>query len=262
MATNSGQVQNNLPIIPSTFTYNSHIPLQMPYQQQPYNQPQQGAYQQGPPVMYIPNQAAYPNQIMYQPINNQPIINQPINNQPIINQPINNQPINNQPIINQPINNQPIINQPIIHQPQSQQMIYHQSQNPNAQQLVVVATPTTIKRCRYNQDIKHTNQCMIMGQIVKSLKTNNIQEVDIDLVPLAVALSNLIPRMTKTVMEIIVDYHFSNPEAIQIMGRRDGAPYGGHYDGANTNLDLKKLPDSLLIILHEFILLTKTHSAK
>lgn len=221
MATNSSQVQNNIPIIPSTFTYNSHIPLQMPYQQQPYQQPQQGAYQQGPPVMYVPNQASYPNQVMYQPPNQQSI----------------------------------------IYQPTSQQVVYHQSQTPNTQQLVV-ATPTTIKRCRYSQDIKHTNQCMIMGQIVKSLKTNNIQEVDIDLVPLASSLSNLIPRMTKTVMEIIVDYHFSNPEAIQIMGRRDGAPYGGHYDGANTNLDLKKLPDSLLIILYEFILLTKTHSAK
>lgn len=129
----------------------------------------------------------------------------------------------------------------------------------------VTIVPSTIKRCKFdNMAINASGHCMIMAQIIKALKLTQSSDVDVDLAILAQGLGNLIPRMTKTVMDIIVDYNYSNPEVIQIMGRANGAPYGGLYDSQNNNttMDLKKFPDGLIIVLHEFMKLMKSHTVK
>ena len=70
--------------------------------------------------------------------------------------------------------------------------------------------------------------------------------------------------MRKAVMEIITDYNASNPEVFKVMGKKGSAPYGGIYDSTakSTSFDLAKFPDSLIIILAEFIILNNTHAKK
>lgn len=125
----------------------------------------------------------------------------------------------------------------------------------------VQTVPATVKRI-FNPDVKNINQTLIMDQIIKTLRARKVRECEINLQELAVSLSNLIPRMTKAVMEMIIEYKVANPEAVQIMGKKDATPYNGHYDPAQntTSFDLLKLPDSLVIILNEFINLMERHA--
>ena len=113
----------------------------------------------------------------------------------------------------------------------------------------------------FNKEINHTGQCMILGHIIRSLKSEDNVEFNIDQNSLAEELGSLNVRMTRTVMEIIMDYNHSNPEIFKIMGKEHGAPYGGFYENIsnNTTFDLIRFPDSLIVILYRFIELNNTH---
>lgn len=236
-------------------------------------------YQQSTVVQSFPVQSFAPQ---YQPTGHvsmgvhlfAPAVNMPMNQG--INQPINqanNQPINPQmyaqPVVyavpNQtyqiPANVQFVI-PPTQFQQQPQN--YQQARVPapnNYHQGVNNPINSAVRKIKYDPDAKSTGETMIMDQIMKSLKAQN-REMDIDMSILANGLTNLNPRMTKTVMEMISDYHVANPNNVQIMGRKDGAPYGGIYrnDANETEFDLKHFPDSLIMILNEFITLMKTHA--
>lgn len=120
-----------------------------------------------------------------------------------------------------------------------------------------------MRKCKFDSlTINTSGQCVILTQLIKSIKQSQVTEVEIDLVTLAKFLSDLNPRMTKTIMDIVVEYNHSNPEVIQIMGRANGAPYGGLYDSEHnhTSMDLKKFPDGLVIVLYEFVKLVQIHA--
>ena len=122
----------------------------------------------------------------------------------------------------------------------------------------------TTKAAVWDSTVKQSGQSMIFGQIVRTLKLNKVAEKNIDLTDISTGLSQLNPRMRKAVMEIITDYNVSNPEVFKVMGKKGGAPYGGIYDSSvnSTSFDLSKFPDSLIIILEEFIILNRKHAKK
>lgn len=118
--------------------------------------------------------------------------------------------------------------------------------------------PVTIspvyRKVKFDPNTKHANYTMILDQIIVAIKKNNIKECDIDVAALAYALSNLIPRMRKCVMEMIAEYKAANGGDVVIMGRVSNVPYRGTYDKAadTASYDLMELPPSLVIILHHF----------
>lgn len=102
---------------------------------------------------------------------------------------------------------------------------------------------------------------MVLDQIFDAVRSQNRTVYDIDLVALASSLAALILRMRKTVMEIIYEYHLSNPSKVQVMGRPSDIPYRGTHNKGEDYLEFNLLnfPDSLIIALHEFVLMTKIH---
>lgn len=74
----------------------------------------------------------------------------------------------------------------------------------------------------YNKEVKHTGQSMILDHITRNLKNGSDVEFNIDLINLSGELEALSVRMTKSIMEIIMDYNYSNPELCKIMGKANG----------------------------------------
>jgi len=115
---------------------------------------------------------------------------------------------------------------------------------------------------KWNTAVKIPQNSPIIHQIHSTIKNKPSFDFTIDCSALAVELSKLIPRMSKAVLEIILEYYHHNPEQVQIMMRKDAPPYGGQYDPATqtTSMDLLKFPDPLVVILSEFIRLVKSHT--
>jgi hypothetical protein len=119
-----------------------------------------------------------------------------------------------------------------------------------------------------DENIIHTGQSTILSHLIRLLKqyydkiilqngNNGTKKIgiDVDLTQLASDIESLNPRMMKTVMDIIKDYCFANPNAVKVMGKRSNIPYEGNYDFTNKSVsfDLKNFPDNLVIVLIEFI---------
>jgi len=173
------------------------------YQQQvQYQQPQHVSL--GPQIN--------PQMIHAQQIPIQPQVKQTIAIPLNYSHPVQNNPVGNSTSTNVPLNGSAANNLPI----------------------------NNIRKIRYDSTSKSTGETVIMDQIMRSLVSQN-KEIDVDMTILASALSNLNARMTKAVMEMIFDFHSANPNNVQIMGRKDGAPYGGVYrmDSNETDFDLK-----------------------
>lgn len=107
---------------------------------------------------------------------------------------------------------------------------------------------------KWDPYVKIPSNSPIMSQIHRNIKSSNKLQFTIDLVQMATFMDGLAPRMGKAVLEIIMEYHYSNPDAIQVMTKKDSPPYNGIYDTAikNTGFDLAAFPESLVIILAEF----------
>ena len=118
----------------------------------------------------------------------------------------------------------------------------------------VVITPV-YRKVKFEPTTKHANYTMILDQIIVAIKKNNIKEYDVDVAALAYALTNLVPRMRKSVMEMIAEYKAANGGDVVIMGRQSNVPYRGSYDKPTdtASYDLMDLPASLVIILHQFV---------
>lgn len=129
---------------------------------------------------------------------------------------------------------------------------------PSSQALVPVAN----KVFKWDARVKIPSTSPIMGQIHRTIKNSGNVQYNLDLVQLAAFLEGLAPRMGKAVLEIIVEYHFSNPSEIQVMTKKDTPPFNGFYDASSksTGFDLVNFSDSLNIILWEFQNLVMTHS--
>ena len=124
------------------------------------------------------------------------------------------------------------------------------------QAVPIVITPL-YRRVKFEPNTKHANYTMILEQIIVAIKKNNIKEYDVDVAALSHALSNLVLRMRKSVMEMIAEYKAANGGDVVIMGRLSNVPYRGTYDKPTdtASYDLMELPPSLVIILHQFTLM-------
>jgi len=128
----------------------------------------------------------------------------------------------------------------------------------------VIFTQPVLRKCHFNQRTQAMNQTMILGQLIQQILTSGKMEYEIEITSLASALSTLVPRFTKTVGEIIVEFHMANKEEVFVMGKKDTIPYSGHYDKVTdaTSFDVQNLPDSLVIILANFIELVRQNIKK
>jgi len=121
---------------------------------------------------------------------------------------------------------------------------------------------------RLDHDIHQSGQSMILGNISRRIQgylfnapvsPAGKKEIvaNLNLSEMAAHISAMNDRMFKTLMEIIMDFNASNPDVVKIMGKKDGAPYGGQYNQSNnsTSFDLKKFPDALIIVLYDFLML-------
>ena len=118
-----------------------------------------------------------------------------------------------------------------------------------------------MRRCTFDPKIKGRQHTMILDQIFEAIRNQNRTVYDIDLASLAISLAELVLRMRKTVMEMIYEYNLANPTKIQVMGRASDVPYRGIHNKDEDYLEfnLNNFPDSLVIALYEFILMTKIH---
>jgi len=127
--------------------------------------------------------------------------------------------------------------------------------------LVPLANLTT-KRITYDPAVKTLmSYTMMLTQISKRLAEKKTLFVDVDFILLASELSNQPPRIHKTIYEMIDEYKKANPEMIKMMGRQNPIPYQGQYDKetVTTSFNLINMPDSLVVMLNEFVAITKEH---
>lgn len=126
---------------------------------------------------------------------------------------------------------------------------------------VVMFTQPQLRRCVFDPNVKTSNSTLIMNDLINSLKGKNTQVEDVECTGLAAALSALDLRMTKIVLEMIIEYRQANQGEVQVMGKKDTLPYTAKYDAQNkaTSFDLFKIPDTLVLILAEFIRFMNTH---
>lgn len=138
-------------------------------------------------------------------------------------------------------------------------MMLHQGPIPIQPIVKPVVTPPVIKKLKFDPNTKHANHTMILDQLIVGIRGQDIKEYEIDMTALANALTNLILRFRKTVLELIVEYKVANGGDVIVMGRQSNVPYRGTYDKVNdsTNFDLMDLPPSLVIILYHFTLMAK-----
>lgn len=131
---------------------------------------------------------------------------------------------------------------------------------PSANPVVVFAQPQ-IRRCVFDPNVKTFNSTLIMNDLINAWKSKPNQVEDIECTSLAAALSALDARMTKIVLEMIIEYRQANQEEVQVMGKRDALPYSAKYNAQNkaTSFDLFKMPATLVLILAEFIRLMNAH---
>jgi hypothetical protein len=133
------------------------------------------------------------------------------------------------------------------------QQIPIQAIQPVASQVPI--TSHVVRRIKFDANAKHLNQTMLMGQILAEFKKRDVKEYDVDMTALATALSNVIPRMRKVVMEMIIEYKDANGSDVVIMGKQSNVPYKGYYEKVTdtTSFDVQDLPHTLILILQEFI---------
>lgn len=106
----------------------------------------------------------------------------------------------------------------------------------------------------FSPTVSLSGNCMILDQLIRNILSQKTFVRKINLIELTNNLNQLNDRMTKALMDIIVNYNASNPQLFTIMGRSNSAPYNGSYDKTsnNTSFDLSKFPESLIVILDEF----------
>jgi len=165
--------------------------------------------------------------------------------------PIPVQPIPQIPI--QPFHQIPV--QPIPVQPIMVQQIPIQAIQPVASPVPLASH--VVRRIKFDPNTRYLSQTMLMEQIIVALQGRDVKEYDVDMTALAKALTELIPRMRKVVLEMILEYKEANGSDVIIMGKQSNVPYKGFYDKSTdtTQFDLQDLPHSLILILHEFILM-------
>lgn len=118
-----------------------------------------------------------------------------------------------------------------------------------------------VRKCIFDPSIRTLQYTMVLDQIFEAIRKKGRKEYDIDMVSLASGLTSLIPRMRKTAMEMIYEYHNANPSKVQVMGRPSDVPYRGINNKNEDYLEFNLIhfPDSLVIGLYEFVLMTKIH---
>lgn len=123
-----------------------------------------------------------------------------------------------------------------------------------------------VRKCVFNEATKHYNNTNVslFPQLLETIKAKRMSVIEIDVVKLAKSLSNLSQvRFTKTAGEIILEYKSANPgDGIQLMAKRGAIPFHGSYDQKtnSSSFDLKYFPDSLVIVLQEFVDLIAKHA--
>jgi hypothetical protein len=123
-----------------------------------------------------------------------------------------------------------------------------------------------IKFLVFDDNVKDDINAPIFSSLVKNVKNYaidvrrqnpNLKTVgfEANLSQLAEKLSELNQRLAKAVKEIIFQYNTFNPEVVKTMGKKNNMPYDGDYIDSTKDMkfDLKNLPDTLIIILIEFI---------
>ena len=119
-----------------------------------------------------------------------------------------------------------------------------------------------MKKCKLDPNAKVNESSVLASQLFKQVKSKNRTEFDIDIAGLAKVLTELeVHRHQRAIMEMIVDYKSSNPEIGTIMGEENNAPYNGIYNSQtnDTLFDLKDFPDTLILIINEFIFQMNDH---
>lgn len=133
----------------------------------------------------------------------------------------------------------------------------------NAQQAyVTVQQPDNvpdpiIKILEFDNNTKITGDDVTMSSIMYRIKSNNINRIQVNMTKLAYDISNLKsigPLYITTIMELITEYFVANPP-LTYESSNMTLPYGGYYDHKNNNsyFDCLKLPDSLNIVLYNFM---------
>jgi len=118
----------------------------------------------------------------------------------------------------------------------------------------------------FDENVKDNGQDPLLTSLIRSVKgycTQAKQQnpqlktvgFEANLSDLAEKLSNLNQRMVKAVKEIIYRYNLANPEVVKTMGKKNNMPYDGDYIEATKDMkfDLKNFPDTLIIVLIEFV---------
>ena len=117
----------------------------------------------------------------------------------------------------------------------------------------------------FDENVKDDGQDPLLTALLKSIRTSYLQakqqtpqqkpigfEANLNL--LAENLTNLNQRMAKAVKEIIYRYNVANPELVKTMGKKNNMPYDGDIEASkDMKFDLKNFPDTLIIVLIEFI---------
>lgn len=117
----------------------------------------------------------------------------------------------------------------------------------------------------FDENVKDDGQDPLLTALLKSIRASYLQAknqtpqqksigFEANLSLLAENLSNLNQRMAKAVKEIIYRYNIANPELVKTMGKKNNMPYDGDIEASkDMKFDLKNFPDTLIIVLIEFV---------
>lgn len=117
----------------------------------------------------------------------------------------------------------------------------------------------------FDENVKDDGQDPLLTALLKSIRTSYLQikqqtpqqktiGFEANLTLLAENLTNLNQRMAKAVKEIIYRYNIANPELVKTMGKKNNMPYDGDIEASkDMKFDLKNFPDTLIIVLIEFV---------
>lgn len=109
---------------------------------------------------------------------------------------------------------------------------------------------------KWTGEIKSSGAQSLFQFLVSGLGSK-AKEVEVDLPALAADLSTLDSREAITIYNIILDYWQHNKEQVKKMGGDRNFPYNAKQKEEGAEMDLKEMPDNLIIMLHQYIFVRK-----
>jgi hypothetical protein len=144
------------------------------------------------------------------------------------------------------------------------------SPTPNAQNAgpkIELKKAQVLRQCHFD-DKAGIPANVLVHDLVARVKKQPSMLFELDLAKMQAEINAItIPRMISALGDLIFSYHELNPSDVTVMGKGSAIPYMGLYRPVSetnkteyVDFDLQNMPDSLLIMISEYIKMVKTYA--